>query len=368
MYTTYYAQTSGFKEEDAINAFFRNKEYTPEEKQFTRHTVKGSHLAIPPATNETWMRQIESLAQMASDLELLVTEDHYHRFYIPKHSGGFREINAPDEIMKDYLQRVNHFLQVYMRMLPHSAAYAYVKNESVVTMMKRHQKNRSKWFLKLDIKDFFPSWNEESIFRVLGQIYPIGEYIYSADMKRVLRTCTLNHTLPQGSPTSPYLTNILMVPFDYEFSKYLQEEQEPFFVYTRYADDMIISSRKSFKFDPIVNKAEELLSNLNENLKLNRSKIRYGSTAGRNWNCGIMLNKDNRMTLGHKENQKFKSLIFRFFSENIEEKTWHDEDVMQMQGQVSWHKAVDPDYTEYVLNKYSSKFNISYKELIKRFY
>ena len=50
--------------------------------------------------------------------------------------------------------------------------------------------------------------------------------------------CTLNYSLPQGAPTSPILSNIVMLNFDNEIEKIVLEKR---IRYTRYADDMTFS-------------------------------------------------------------------------------------------------------------------------------
>lgn len=52
--------------------------------------------------------------------------------------------------------------------------------------------------------------------------------------------CFLHGGLPQGTPISPMITNIMMIPIDYKLFNSLHDEESTF-VYTRYADDMLIS-------------------------------------------------------------------------------------------------------------------------------
>ena len=90
----------------------------------------------------------------------------YNIFKIPKHSGGLRTISAPTGNLKLLLESLyttltnNHYT-----ILPHDCAYAYTKGRDAYKALQRH--TTSEWFLKLDIKDFFPScnkWKEICIF------------------------------------------------------------------------------------------------------------------------------------------------------------------------------------------------------------
>jgi len=55
----------------------------------------------------------------------------------------------------------------------------------------------------------------------------------------VMKLCTLNKGLPQGAPTSPYLSNLLTADMDGAIYRFCAENGS--LRYTRYADDISIS-------------------------------------------------------------------------------------------------------------------------------
>lgn len=57
-------------------------------------------------------------------------------------------------------------------------------------------------------------------------------------MVLILKLCSLNNVLPQGAPTSPYLSNLRMIALDEIISKYTSQKS---IRYTRYADDLTFS-------------------------------------------------------------------------------------------------------------------------------
>ena len=63
------------------------------------------------------------------------------------------------------------------------------------------------------------------------------------------------------------------------------------YIYTRYADDIIISARNKFDYRIILKALNKLFKDTP--LSINKEKTRFGSNAGRNWNLGVMCNKDN---------------------------------------------------------------------------
>ena len=86
-----------------------------------------------------------------------------------------------------------------------------------------------------------------------------------------------------------------MIPVDFEIARTLREYNHQRFVYTRYADDFQISSKYSFSFTEIQDVIVSILKNFEAPFTINSAKTRYGSSAGQNWNLGLMLNKDNEI-------------------------------------------------------------------------
>ena len=64
-----------------------------------------------------------------------------------------------------------------------------------------------------------------------------------AELTKALELGFLDGGLPQGTPLSPTVTNIMMIPVDFKVARELREHNHQRFVYTRYADDFQISSK-----------------------------------------------------------------------------------------------------------------------------
>lgn len=292
---------------------------------------------------------------------------HYNSFTIPKKSGGLRQIDAPDDDLKAYLYQLKDYFERTLKILPHDAAHAYVKERSVVTDLQVHQRNESKWFLKIDLKDFFPSHNLGYVMRTLEKIYPVGVLMgfdeYTNRLRNALKYAFLDDKLPQGTPLSPLLTNILMMENDYLIQHMLWNEKNRF-VYTRYADDITISSPYDFDWHDIQNKIRVIFEENHIPFRIKDEKTRYGSSAGRNWNFGIMLNKDNRLTIGHKQNQRFRAALYNLMRDYTNGIKWSIQDRRLLGGQIAWYKGVDPNYTSQVIHRYEEKFNLSLKRIL----
>ena len=284
----------------------------------------------------------------------------YTEFKIPKHTGGFRTIDAPNDELKLFMREFTHTFIRDFKLQYHDAAYAYVKKRSVIDAVKQHQNNRSRWFLKIDLKDFFGSCNEEFIVSQLSKVYPFatgGESTINF-LKLLAEFSCLNNKLPQGTPISPWLTNLIMIEYDYKITKLLNNIhnkglKKQRYVYTRYADDILISAKEKFDYQTIIDEIKELFKDTP--LTIKDEKTRFGSSAGRNWNLGIMYNKDCTLTIGHKKKRQLKDNIYYFikFKDNfsIDECWW-------LQGNISWLQSVEPEYTKGLLKYYKDKFDV----------
>lgn len=325
-----------------------------EEPLIRTKTYKVDEVQTDIISEDRFRLAMEHIMQTIKDIQPV---EHYKEFKIPKKTHGFRTINAPDDILKPKMTKVAKILSDELQILAHDSAWAYVKGRDVITAMKEHQKNNSRWFLKLDLKDFFGSCSVDFIVQQLEKIYPFA--VYPSTMPEVIANfATLNGGLPQGTPLSPMLTNLIMVEIDYKINRLiydLTQEAGLFkqsYVYTRYADDIIISAKNNFKYDIIIEAIDNLLEDTP--LTINREKIRYGSSSGRNWNLGIMYNKDNELTIGYREKQKLKVTIYNYIHDGL----WPLEDLRWLLGKLNWLHNVQPDYFEGLMNYYKNKYNV----------
>lgn len=296
--------------------------------------------------------------------DLIAVEDKstlYRSFKIPKRSGGLRQIDAPNDELKRALYDLKMIFEKKFYMSYHTAAFAYVHGRSTIDSVKRHQQNKSRWFLKTDMRHFFPSTSPEFLMKMLCMTFPFCAFIEDdwgnrELLEKALSLCFLNGGLPQGTPTSPMLTNALMIPIDHAISKMCHEYQ-PHLCYTRYADDILISSEYSFKWTDVQNKLIAILNSFEAPFSLHPDKTRYGSSAGRNWNLGVMLNAENKITIGHEKKKVFKAMVFQFMTDDAKDVSWGLEDVQHFLGLISYYRMVEKESIDAILATYSAKFN-----------
>lgn len=292
----------------------------------------------------------------------------YTKFPIAKKTGGVRIISAPCDALKIALTELKNIFENDFGALYHTSAYAYIKNRNTVDCAKKHQSNESKWFAKLDFSDFFGSTTEEFVFRTFSDIFPFSEVVKTSvgkvALEQCLNLCFLDGGLPQGTPISPTITNIMMIPIDHYLANHFRKMENQF-VYTRYADDIFVSSRYDFDIKFVQSFIEDTLKMFNSPHCINKKKTRYGSSAGRNWMLGVMLNKDNKITLGHKNHKTFKAVLTNYVRDCKSGNRWEPNEVQVLQGNISYYRMVEEEYIDYIIEHYNEKFGVDIHELIK---
>lgn len=145
-------------------------------------------------------------------------------------------------------------------------SYAYQKNKSVKKCIECHKKSKS--FLKFDIHKFFNSIDKRKLSQKLLYEFELDE-IYEEQLLNVLDICFDEEKMPIGLITSPILSDIYMKKFDVEFSNELGES----YIYTRYADDILVSSANNISLEEEIRITRLLVSKLKVlGLKMNNKK------------------------------------------------------------------------------------------------
>ena len=155
---------------------------------------------------------------------------HYKKVAIKKRDGGIRNLRVPDECLKHIQRRINEVFLTQMTVSRYATAYKY--GASLRSNASPHiGKNK---VLKLDITGFF-----DSILYSQVKEYAFPEWKYSEEIRVLLSIlCYFAERLPQGAPTSPMVSNIIMYNFDEELGAWCEERG---IAYTRYCDDMTFS-------------------------------------------------------------------------------------------------------------------------------
>lgn len=214
-------------------------------------------------------------------------ENNYKIYKIKKHNGKFRTIHEPNSLLK-HIQK-----QILNNILNNKSiskyATAYHKGISLKDNVISHVNKRI--ILKLDIKDFFENI---SFIDIYNSCFPIEYFPKSVGML-LTYLCTYDEHLTQGSPTSAYISNLVMKDFDEVLGAWCEDNN---ISYTRYSDDMTFSG--NFNASEIITKVRKLLYKLG--LELNNKKIHVVMNYSSQNVTGIIVNEKPQLSSKYRKN------------------------------------------------------------------
>ncbi|BCA00451.1 retron Ec67 family RNA-directed DNA polymerase/endonuclease [Bradyrhizobium diazoefficiens] len=182
-------------------------------------------------------------ASLAFILYKIPEHQKYTKFPVPKKSGGERIISAPDPRLKMVQKRLakllkNCQLEVEAILKVKSQcvlAHGFKPGLSIQTNAANHRGQR--WVLNADLQDFFPSIN---FGRVYGFFIKNQHYMLNKKVATIISQIACHeNTLPQGSPCSPVLSNMIAHMLDIRLNELASSNR---CTYTRYADDLTFST------------------------------------------------------------------------------------------------------------------------------
>lgn len=224
----------------------------------------------------------------------------YSEFEIAKRNGGSRKIKAPQPHLKALQRRLANLLYLCLSEIekggsPRRAlSHGFARSLSIVTNASAHKRRR--YVLNLDLKDFFPSIN---FGRVRGMLIKDKRFALEPKVATVIAQIACHdHSLPQGSPCSPVLSNIVAHLLDIRLVRFAREHK---CTYSRYADDITFSTnRTDFPPDlaaPIPGSIEwqlgsPLVSEIHKaGFQINDAKTRMQFRGSRQLTTGLLVNE-----------------------------------------------------------------------------
>lgn len=231
---------------------------------------------------------------------------------------------------------------------PNDASFAYQRGKSIILCASEHLQNI--YFVKFDIKHFFNTIKHEHLVNAIEREFGIDKRYHDITGK-IIGGFFVDCILPLGLITSPILSDIYMKNFDQEMVSYAMEQG---YVYTRYADDIMLSTRlESFltNIEPLESRIKALLADTE--LKLNPTKRRIGilDVPGRhirylgiNIVCG---NNTNYLTVGKKYIYDTAKEFLNYINEkdnlpnSTEEECKREYRIKRIKGRVAFIKQVD---------------------------
>lgn len=223
-------------------------------------------------------------------LYIIKPANQYSQFKIPKKNGGERIINAPTGKLKTIQSALSNLLldcldEINKEQFPKSElatpsvkhskilkikcnsaqakqpslSHGFERQRSIITNAMMHLDRKN--VLNIDLENFFQSFNFGRIrgFFIKNRNFELAPQIATV----IAQIACHNNELPQGSPCSPVITNLITHSLDIKLAALAANHS---CVYTRYADDITFSTReKTFP--------SQIMGNEN-NLYLNGKKLR----------------------------------------------------------------------------------------------
>ncbi|NVM38035.1 MAG: TIR domain-containing protein [Candidatus Lokiarchaeota archaeon] len=218
-------------------------------------------------------------------------EKFYQLFEIPKKKEGVRNITAPSKILKNVQRWILDCILYNIDI--HKNATGFYLDKSIIKNANFHL--NQKMVLNIDLKDFFPSIKNKRTYHIFSSCG------YNHSVCKILsELCTFNNELPQGSPASPMISNIVCKSLDSRLFGFCKKNN---LNYSRYADDITISGERNLtKYILFIFKIIE-----NEGFKISTKKIRLTGRGNAQIVTGITVN--DKISFDRKKLRKIRAII-----------------------------------------------------------
>lgn len=269
----------------------------------------------------------------------------YKVYEIQKRNGkGTRTIAHPSKELK-YLQRL--IIPMLREVLPiHKKAYAYESLKGIKQNAELHK--NSKYLLKLDFQDFFPSIEPKLFFNIFKShnlsLSDRDEYLLSHLLFRK-KFRGGKFELSIGAPSSPFVSNAIMFFFDKVIDEMCIARNID---YSRYADDLTFTTNTKdilFEIPKLVEKTLKLKTS--EKIKINSEKTVFSSKGHNRHITGITLTNQNTLSIGRDRKRLISSMVYRF---NCGLLTFDES--TKLKGLLGFAKHIEPKFIERLIKKY----------------
>ncbi|MDM2811728.1 MULTISPECIES: retron Ec67 family RNA-directed DNA polymerase/endonuclease [Citrobacter] len=297
------------------------------------------------------------------------TDNLYSQFTIKKKNGSDRHISAPDPELKEIQSKLSDLLQDCLNNIRENSkeennfSHGFERNRSIITNAEKHKSK--KWVLNIDLSNFFDEFN---FGRVRGYFLKNKKFSLNTELSTLIAKIACHQDkLPQGSPCSPVITNLILLSLDRRLSNLCNRAG---CTYTRYADDITISTNKKEFPRKIIKSHNENSIDLNKKFlkeiissgfQINLNKLRLFDRKCRQEVTGLTVNRF--VNVDNKYAKKVRAMAHSLFTKGgytlTDEKTREQRagNINELGGMLSFIDYVDkhnnrlPHATKTSLNK-----------------
>ena len=256
----------------------------------------------------------------------------YKCFEVPKRSGGVRKIEAPAKWLKAYQRGLLDRLYIVAK--PSPMAMGFVRNRNIGNNAKLHEGRA--FVVSIDIKNFFPSISWEKFQKVVcPKIRTNLKKIIVRNKKRLFYDFNDKQglRLPQGAPTSPYMSNLYLKEMDWRLSWIAQKAN---ITYSRYADDLVFSGDDKKQMKRMLSIGLKMIKRYE--LEPNMEKVHFVSQGGRQMVTGLVVNHHANLPRKVRKNMRAAAFQARMAGKQLDR---HEQGLVALKNMVD--KAKRPD-------------------------
>ncbi|EJB8474142.1 RNA-directed DNA polymerase [Citrobacter freundii] len=236
--------------------------------------------------------------------------------------------------------------------------FSYRKDVNIADAIRPH--SDSNFIFKTDISNFFPSIKPEAIKDRLIKYSDSINFIDNKEIERyynrITELCTIDNHLPIGFPSSPSISNFCFYEYDMLISKFCKDNS---LIYTRYADDLIISSIDELDKDNLSHTISKLIrSDAVLPLELNYKKTKIITKKYERHLLGISILDNGKLTVSKKIKRdiEVRLHLLKTNKDKLIDYTNTDEmsAILSIAGTISQINNIDKDYLYSLRKKYGS--------------
>jgi RNA-directed DNA polymerase len=272
----------------------------------------------------------------------VVYSDHKKVIY-----GCSEELKAVHKFLNSFI-----FRKLKVR---NDLVFSYRTGHNVLDALTPHAE--SKFYFKTDISNFFPSIKSDLVLSTLElNVADLAISDLREHLKRITDLVTLQGALPVGFSTSPLLSNACLYNFDNKISLFCEDSG---LIYSRYSDDIIISSGSKINGMDMQKTLDSMLSD-GELLrfKINEKKTRLLSKGNKVKLLGAVILPSGKITVDMQVKKRVESMIH--FYMNDKEKfidfsgVSYDVALNNLSGLLNHISSIDSDYLDKLRMKYGN--------------
>jgi len=293
----------------------------------------------------------------------------YHSFTIKKRNGSDRRIEAPCEGLKHIQRKISD--KLYESYKPRSCNHGAVLGHGIKDNATGHIGKRI--IINIDLKDFFNSIKAQRIYG----LFKGTAFEFSTPMSMAIRDLTCHKgILPQGSPSSPILANMLAKQLDNHLIQYAKENN---FFYSRYYDDLTFSTNDLRSKTAIITNSRgvglSIKHTLNTELvniirqagfEVNINKIKFVEGSNSKFVTGVKVNEKHNVSRNYVRQIRvmlhhWEKLGYEEANKENQRLHGHTKDLRnQLQGRLAHLKYIrhTEDRRDYLYEKYKEKLEI----------